>query len=28
VGELFRDIARQNASAQVIQGVPTGLLTH
>jgi len=23
-----RDIARQNADAQVIQGVPTGLLTH
>jgi beta-glucosidase/6-phospho-beta-glucosidase/beta-galactosidase len=28
VGELFGQIAQDNAGAQVIQGVPTGLLTH
>lgn len=28
VGELFRTLARDNAEAQLIQGVPTGLLTH
>ena len=27
VGQLFRNIAHENAHAQLIQGVPTGLLT-
>ena len=28
VGRLYRTIAHENAHAQLIQGVPTGLLTH
>ena len=28
VGRAFRDLARQNAEAPLIEGVPTGLLTH